>query len=151
MLTNERLLVHANANLLYCLFRACVQFCVQLWVCVCSISPVPHTLSPSADTLAVRRFFESGGSYIEAVFFMLYGFAPNPLIATIAYSAITGFDAMHTSGIWSNYMEVGPPSIRVSRDESSAVWSSARPSTCSVCPLDHSEHAHLSTTNETAM
>lgn len=58
-------------------------------------------------SLHVRKFFECTSSFVEAAMFLLYGFAPNPLVATIGYSTISFFDAMHTSGIWSNYMEVG--------------------------------------------
>ena len=58
-------------------------------------------------TLTIRRAFEACSSAVEATLFVCYAFAPNPLLATLAYGGITGFDAMHTSGGWANYLEVG--------------------------------------------
>ena len=61
----------------------------------------------NVDTLRIRRIFEAIGSSAEAALFVVYAFAPNPLVATLAYGGITAFDATHTSGAWSNYLEVG--------------------------------------------
>lgn len=33
--------------------------------------------------------------------------APNPLLATVYYGMIDAFFTMHTSGAWTNYLEVG--------------------------------------------
>jgi len=58
-------------------------------------------------TLTIRRTFEGVAHFANALFGVLYAFAPNPLLCTICYGAIDAFNAMHTSGGWSNYQEVG--------------------------------------------
>lgn len=59
------------------------------------------------STLTIRRGFEGVAHFASAVFGALYAFAPNVVLCTICYGAIDACNAMHTSGGWSNYQEVG--------------------------------------------
>ena len=98
-------------------------------------------VSRNVDTLRIRRIFEAIGSSAEAALFVVYAFAPNPVVATIAYGGITAFDATHTSGAWSNYLEVGGDDTAMLN----ACWNTIASSTaifipylvrlCALCPL----------------
>jgi hypothetical protein len=59
------------------------------------------------DLLTMRRSFTGICSAAETVLQVMYGLAPNPVIATVYYGAIDAFFTGHTSGAWSNYLEVG--------------------------------------------
>lgn len=87
-------------------------------------------VSRNIETLRIRRIFEAIGSSAEALLFVIYAFAPNPLVATLAYGGITAFDATHTSGAWSNYLEVGGDDTAMLN----ACWNTISSSTAIVIP-----------------
>ena len=107
-------------------------------------------VSRNVDTLRIRRIFEAIGSSAEAVLFVVYAFAPNPVIATLAYGGITAIDATHTSGAWSNYLEVGGDDTAMLN----ACWNTISSSTAIVIPylvrlyaLCTAPYYHASSTN----